>query len=66
MQCMAIYLIGFGREVREAQDVYVTDHLPCANTIKNSMQQVCEQERLKLKNIIQSGMHIGGTATCDV
>lgn len=54
MQCMTKSLINIRRQLQSHQEVDVTDLLSFANTVLKSIQTVCNQELIKLKNILHS------------
>lgn len=66
MQCMAKAFIDIGQHLRSNQEFDITNLLPCANTVRNSTQNVCEQERLKLREVLRVCKNVGGAVTCDV
>lgn len=65
MQCMAKALIDTGLHLRSNQQVNVAYLLPCENTVSKYIQNICEQESPKLREVFLVCMTVGGEVTCD-
>lgn len=65
MYCTAKSIFDNERQRSTAQEDDVADMLPCSDTVRKSVQQACVQERLKLKDVLNSCMNVGGVVTSD-